>query len=239
MSNINSKVLAVVPARIGSTRIDKKLLRLINGVTIIECVVRQLLKCKTLDKIIVVTDSIEIQNKLSTLSCNTVLSEGDYKCGTDRCASVLSNHTEYNYIINVQGDQPFINPDIIDQLVHLITSEDIIIASLMTQKECNNSASNIVKVSVDSDSFAQKFSRDNQEVTTYQHIGVYAFTRKTLVDISQLPPSDDERKYRLEQLRWMHYGKSIKMLGVDHIPINIDVESDFNIYSSLVLKDSK
>jgi 3-deoxy-manno-octulosonate cytidylyltransferase (CMP-KDO synthetase) len=235
-----ASVLGVIPARFASTRLPGKLLKEICGKTVLQRVYEQCLGAKTLDKIIIVTDHIEIYDHARNIGAEVVMSKKDHKSGTDRISEAVQVYLDYTHVVNIQGDEPFIDPTDIDKLTSLLINKQCEIASLATAIRdvslINNP--NVVKLVVDREGRALYFSRAgipfmrdpslNLEFNWIKHIGIYGFKREVLLLISQLPPSRLELIESLEQLRWLENGYQIFIEFVDHHAIGIDTEEDLN-----------
>ncbi|MEP7197751.1 MAG: 3-deoxy-manno-octulosonate cytidylyltransferase [Saprospiraceae bacterium] len=236
------KVLAIIPARLNSTRLPKKVLRQINGKSLIRRVYEQVQLCENLHEIIVAVDSMEVADHLNSFGARWLMTSDNHISGTDRCSEVLRQKQEFTHVINIQGDEPFIDPLAINQLIDLLKNEENKIVSLMSPIVDNHDFinPNVVKVVVNNKFNALYFSRatipfqrsisEIQEINTssYRHIGIYGFEANTLLQITQLPSGNLEKIEQLEQLRWLENSYSIKM-GISHFKsLGIDTEDDLN-----------
>lgn len=230
---MESKVIGIIPSRIASTRFPAKPLALIAGKTMIERVYSQAKKSTLLYDVIVATDDESIANEVARFGGKFIMTDKHLNNGTERCAQALEILGEkVDAVVNIQGDEPIVSPQQIDQLVGLICKPDAKIATLRIEIKDVNMINNpnVVKV-VGSDSQAFYFSRsaipyifDNNHLscTYFKHIGLYAYKAETLHSIVKLAPSQLENAEKLEQLRWLENGfpiiigtTSIKSWSVD------------------------
>lgn len=233
------KVLAVIPARYLSTRLDKKLLRDICGKSMLQRVYEQCLKCPDIDKIIIAVDNLHLREEGLKFGAEVYLSTKDHNSGTDRIAELAAHESEYGIIINVQGDEPFINPEHISLLIQSCKSGKHPISTLISPLSDEESPdnNNIVKVVKSMDGKALYFSRsripyirDENSISNrdiyYKHLGIYGFDRTTLLEISKLPQSDLESCEKLEQLRWLENDYTIQTVEVPYSLKGVDTMED-------------
>ena len=234
------KVLAVIPARYDSSRFPGKLLTLLDGESVIHRVVSKVIKCKNIDDVVLATDDDRIASAVAVHDIDIVFARDFFRNGTERVASISSNYPKHDVIINIQGDEPLLNPAGLDELIELLKGDSAIkIASLMSEIFCQDSSEHVVKIYVDEDDFAIRFTRElPADIDCYSHIGVYGFQRETLLEVVQLPVTMSEKENRLEQLRWLDNGYRIKMIPIDQNAISIDVPSDI-AKAELLLKSSQ
>lgn len=231
------KVIGIIPARYASTRFPAKPLVDIAGKTMIQRVYEQALKCD-LDHVVVATDDERIASVIRNFGGEVAMTSTSHQSGTDRCAEVALALPDYDIIINIQGDEPFIDPQQISLVKSCFTDETIKLATLIkeihTDEELYNP--NIPKVVINTSQQAIYFSRHpipylrnvataEDWVTThqfYKHIGIYGYTRSTLLEITKLRPSPLELAESLEQLRWLENGYQIqtKVTGLETIAID-------------------
>ena len=198
------------------------------------------------DDVFVVTDSDLILNEILSHGGNAMMSMKEHKSGSDRIAEVVAN-LDVDIVINVQGDEPFVSAEILEKLIEVLrtdTNKKVDLASLMfeikDEMEINNP--NNVKVVVDQNGFALYCSRSvipysrekNVGVRYFQHIGIYAFRKQALLDFYSLPMKSLEASEKLEQLRYLEYGKRIKMVEVAHAGIGIDTPEDLEKARKLI-----
>jgi 3-deoxy-manno-octulosonate cytidylyltransferase (CMP-KDO synthetase) len=220
------KILGIIPARFNSSRFPGKPLIDINGKSMIQRVYEQVTFANTLDKVVVATDDVRIQSHVNTFTDAVVMTSSHHLNGTERCNEVAAKMVDsYDFIINIQGDEPFINPLQIDQLAEIYQNKPTVqIATLIKKVDqwevLENSS--VVKVVTDINGKALYFSRSvipfqrNRERSEwirhtdfYKHVGIYGYTPQVLAEIVQLPPGRLEQTESLEQLRWLENGYGI------------------------------
>ena len=224
------KVLGIIPARYGSTRFPGKPLAMIGGKTMIRRTYEQVLK-SSLDAMVVATDDIRIFDEVQGFGGRAVMTRGDHRSGTDRGREAFGLiEARFDAVVNIQGDEPFIDPKQIDQVAELIRQPQVSLATLA--KKIDDPARvhdpNTVKVVFDDDGNALYFSRHGipfvrgaepsqwiQKTDYYQHIGIYAYKADTLKAIAQMPAGRLEQAESLEQLRWLENGLKIKVAVTD------------------------
>jgi len=232
------KVLAVIPARIGSTRLKRKMLADIHGKPLVWHTWTRAMQAKRVSHVIVATDSLEIRDALLPLGADIVMTPASIKTGSDRVAEAVRRFKRFtpDIVLNVQGDEPLIPPRAIDLAVEALLKDRsatmATVASPITKpKELNDP--NVVKVALDRDHNALYFSRSvipyKREKTSqkiYKHFGIYAFRTGFLKEYVDLPRTPLERTESLEQLRVLEHGFKIKVaLGkFDHIEVNTKAE---------------
>jgi len=232
------KIIAVIPARYASTRFPAKLMQDLGGKTVILRTYEAAINTQLFDDVFVVTDSDLIYNEIVSNGGKAIKSIKEHESGSDRIAEAVEN-IDVDIVINVQGDEPFIDAGPLAKVIDVFkndTSKQVDLASLMREikheDEINNP--NNVKVVVDQNSFALYFSRSvipyprEKEVGVryMQHIGIYAFRKQALLDFYSLPMKSLEASEKLEQLRYLEFGKRIKMVETSHIGIGIDTPED-------------
>ena len=240
------KVIAVIPARYASTRFPAKLMQDLGGKTVILRTYEAAKNTNLFVDVFVVTDSDLILNEILSHGGNAMRSMKEHKSGSDRIAEVVAN-LDVDIVVNVQGDEPFVSAEILAKLIEVFrtdTDKKVDLASLMfeikDEMEINNP--NNVKVVVDQNGFALYCSRSvipysrekNVGVRYFQHIGIYAFRKQALLDFYSLPMKSLEASEKLEQLRYLEYGKRIKMVEVAHAGIGIDTPEDLEKARKLI-----
>jgi len=232
------KSIGIIPARYASTRFPGKPLVDLKGKSMIRRVYEQCQKARLLDKVIVATDDERIYEHVGSFGGQVCMTSSEHSTGTSRCAEVAAQHLDAEIIVNIQGDEPIIDPQQIDDLVTI--SGDGIATQV---KKIDNSKTlfdpNVVKVVFDKNQNALYFSRQvipygrNQEAadwlsnhTFYRHIGLYSFDRKTLLNLGQFPASPLEDMESLEQLRWLENGIQIKVGVTNYESLSVDVPAD-------------
>jgi 3-deoxy-manno-octulosonate cytidylyltransferase (CMP-KDO synthetase) len=232
------KVIAVIPARYASTRFPAKLMQDLGGKTVITRTYEAAVNTNLFDDVFVVTDSDLIFNEIISQGGKAIMSSKEHESGSDRIAEAVSN-LEVDIVINIQGDEPFIDKDSLAKLIQVYKNDskgEVDLSSLMREitaiQDIENP--NNVKVVVDQSGFALYFSRSvipypreiNVGVRYMQHIGIYAFRKQALMDFYSLPMKSLEASEKLEQLRYLEFGKRIKMVETNHIGIGIDTPED-------------
>ena len=237
------KVLGVIPARYASTRFPGKPLVDIQGKTMIQRVYEQAMKAKSLSKVIVATDDERIFNHVQSFKGEALMTSDVHQSGTDRCAEVINQLSSegFDAVVNIQGDEPFINPSQIDSVVEILKKEQFMIATLVKRVHTEGVIynPNIVKAVFSSEGKALYFSRSPipylRNIPTdewlskgefYKHIGLYAYKSAVLKEIALLPPSRLEKLESLEQLRWLENGYAIGIAETDLETIGIDTPED-------------
>lgn len=232
------KIIAVIPARYASTRFPAKLVQDLGGKTVILRTYEAAINTKLFDDVFVVTDSDLIYNEIVSNGGKAVMSIKEHESGSDRIAEAVEN-MDVDVVVNVQGDEPFIDVDSLAKLIEIFKNDTaglVDLASLMreiTDEQAINNPNN-VKVVTDQSGFALYFSRSvipyprekNVGVRYMQHIGVYAFRKQALLDFYHLPMKSLEASEKLEQLRYLEFGKRIKMVETTHIGVGIDTPED-------------
>lgn len=232
------KIIAVIPARYASTRFHAKLMEDLGGKTVILRTYEAAKKANLFDDVFVVTDSDLIYKEITSNGGKAIMSIKEHESGSDRIAEAVEN-MDVDIVVNVQGDEPFIDTAALEKLIEVYkndTDKKVDLASLMCEikevADINNP--NNVKVVVNQDGFALYFSRSiipypreaNVGVRYMKHIGIYAFRKQALMDFYNLPMKSLEASEKLEQLRYLEFGKSIKMVETSHIGIGIDTKED-------------
>ncbi len=247
-------ISGIIPARYGSTRFPGKPLAMLDGKTIIRRVYEQ--ASLVLDNVYVASDDIRIAEEVKSFGGNIIMTSDTHRSGTDRCAEALrlireSGSDSPDVIINIQGDEPFIKPEQISQLINLFSKKDVEIATLVklidSDKELHDV--NKPKVVVAENGCALYFSRsivpyirdaepgkwlETQDF--YKHIGIYGYRADTLLYICNLQPSPLEISESLEQLRWLENGYKIRTAITSYESIGIDTPEDLENAKVLLKK---
>lgn len=224
------RVLGIIPARYGSTRFPGKPLAMIGGKTMIRRTCEQVL-LSSLDAVVVATDDPRIFDEVQRFGGQAVMTRPDHRSGTDRCREALDLMGDgFDAVVNIQGDEPFIDPREIDQVAELIRRDDTCLATLA--RRITDAAKldnpNVVKVAFGRDGDALYFSRHPlpfvrgaersqwlDKTDYYQHIGIYAYRADTLRAVADLPMGRLEQAESLEQLRWLENGFRIRVAVTD------------------------
>ena len=235
------KVVGIIPSRYASTRFPSKPLQMIKGKTMIQRVWEQAWKSK-LDAVVVATDDMRIADEVLKFGGQYVLTDPNHRSGSDRCQEALYIlEDQYDAVVNIQGDEPFIDPAQINQVIELIGRDDTQLASLAKRIEEEDElfSPNVVKVVMDKQGNALYFSRNPipfmrnldhdkwlQKGEFYKHIGLYAYKTETLCQIAGMQSTALEMAESLEQLRWLENGLKIRM-GITQLEsISIDTQED-------------
>ena len=228
------KVVAIIPARLGSTRLPRKMLREINGHPLVVWVYQAVRSSPLLDDAIIATDSQEILDACRRHGCNARITSEKHRSGTERVHEV-SQSVGAEVYINVQGDEPMIRPEHIATLVELMKSPDVPVGTLKTLAAPEDIANpNAVKVVADLNARSLYFSRsaipfdrDGSQPRYFKHLGIYAYRKQALARFVRLPESSLERAERLEQLRFLENGIAIYVAETPFDSIGVDTEEDF------------
>ncbi len=234
-------ILGIIPARYASTRFPGKPLMDIAGKSMIQRVYEQAKKCIHLTEVIVATDDVRIYDHVLGFGGVVIMTSPDHQSGTDRCAEVTLQHPQYDVIINIQGDEPYIDPEQISKLAACFNNVDTQIATLVkkVQNEQELFNPNSPKVVINKLSEAVYFSRSplphirGQEpqnwlnyFTYFKHIGIYGYRADVLQQVTKLPVSSLEKAESLEQLRWIENGYRIKVAETELETFAVDTPED-------------
>lgn len=232
-----STIIGIIPTRYASTRLPGKPLIMIGGKTMIQRVYEQAKKVTELDEVYVATDDARIADAVRNFAGHAILTSPDHQSGTDRCSEVLKKlNKQVDVVINIQGDEPFIDPAQIALVASCFNDASVNIASLIKKldKESEVQNPNTVKAVINSLGNALYFSRSpipyrrNPEahITYYKHIGIYGYRAQTLLDLTRLPQGAIEKAESLEQLRWLENGYDIRLKETKMETISIDTPDD-------------
>lgn len=242
------KILGIIPARYASTRFPAKALADIGGKPMIQRVYEQASKAKSLSKVVVATDHSDIEKAIKSFDGNYCMTSADHQSGTDRCNEVISIEKDFDYVINIQGDEPFIDPTQIDLLAEALNG-DTQLATLVKKIDSQDELfdPNVVKCVVSEDKHALYFSRStvphirNEDQKNwlksgahYKHIGIYGYRSDVLKTVANLPPSPLEKTEALEQLRWLENGYKIRVEETQIQSIGIDTPEDLEKIKSFL-----
>ena len=224
--------LGIIPARLDSKRFPKKIIHPLNGKPIIQHVYDNAKKSKYLDKLVIAIDSEETKSHIDS-ACDSILTSINHQSGTDRVAEV-SQKFDCDIIVNIQGDEPKIEPDIIDNLILLFNDPLVEMASVASTDLNNNDLSNlnVVKTYLDENNYAIDFQREisEQNQKYFRHIGIYAYRKETLMKFTALEQTENEKNLKLEQLRALDNNLAIKILITNFQHRSIDIEEDLKYY---------
>jgi 3-deoxy-manno-octulosonate cytidylyltransferase (CMP-KDO synthetase) len=236
------KILGIIPARFASSRFPGKPLIQIKGKSMIQRVYEQSERSELLTDLVVATDDERIYDEVIGFGGNAVMTSTDHQSGTDRCLEALQkSKQDYDVVINIQGDEPFIDPSQITDLILCFEDKDTDIATLVKKvhqvKELDNPS--MVKVVINNRDQAMYFSRSiipfihevpreewSEQYDFYEHVGIYGYTTQALKEITKLPISSYEVLEKLEQLRWLENGFTIKVAYTDIDSEPIDTPED-------------
>ncbi len=233
----------IIPARYGSSRLEGKPLIKVEEKPVIQWVYEKASASRLADIIIVATDDERIFNAVKVFGGNVEMTSVNHKCGSDRIKEVVMRHPEISYIVNLQGDEPLIKPESIDEVIKNVKEDkDTDISTLIrkiTPKEAENP--NLVKCVIDNSGFALYFSRSKipfernaDKADFYGHLGIYGYKREALIKMTELPQSSYEQAESLEQLRALQNGMKIKTSIVDFVPVGIDTKEDLEKFKNIV-----
>ncbi len=246
------KVLGIIPARYASSRFPGKPLTDINGKSMIQRVYEQASKSGSLNKVIVATDDNRIKSVVEAFKGNVILTSENHKSGTDRCNEVVESlrlkNQIFDVVVNIQGDEPYINPNQITQEVSCFANLDVEIATLAKRITSTDELfnTNINKVIFDKSGNAIYFSRhaipfqQNEpkenwlnKVDYFKHIGIYSYRSATLKKITALQRSKLEIAESLEQLRWLEDGYKIRVIETEYESIAVDTPEDLSKFLNI------
>lgn len=228
----------MIPARYQASRFPAKLMQDLQGKPVIVRTYEAVLATNLFDAVYIVTDSDIIQKTIEEIGGKVIRSKQEHQSGSDRIAEAVID-MDVDVVINVQGDEPFIEKDSLLKIIDVFNkdiSKEIDLASLMTPitdwDEIKNP--NTVKVIVDNNNFALYFSRspipyprdESVDATYYKHKGIYAFRKRALVDFQKLPMLPLEAKEKIEAIRFLEYGRKLKMIETEVSGIEIDTPED-------------
>jgi 3-deoxy-manno-octulosonate cytidylyltransferase (CMP-KDO synthetase) len=229
------KKIAVIPARFAASRFPGKLMQKIGDKTIIRMVYENVRSMQLFDDVFVVTDNDEILHEIQSIGGSVIKSTREHQSGSDRIAEAILD-LDADVIVNVQGDEPFVNAAPLENLLIAFEDQDVRVASVMqrlgTDEDINNP--NVVKVVCDKNNYALYFSRSpipykrnlHSSLPIYKHVGVYGYRKQTLLDFTKWPMGVLEQTEMLEQLRYLENGVKIKMVETASSSIGIDTPED-------------
>lgn len=232
------KVIAMIPARYEASRFPGKLMQDLAGKPVIVRTYEAAKSTQLFDEVYVVTDSELIFDEIEKHGGKAIMSQKEHECGSDRIAEAVEN-MDVDIVINVQGDEPFINKKALSKLLKVFENdkeERVDLASLKVKLTSEEDIlnPNHVKVITDLNNFALYFSRSpvpyhrakELEVDYYKHVGIYAFRKNALMAFYNLPMSPLEASEKIECIRYLEYGKTIKMVETQEVSIGIDTQED-------------
>lgn len=238
-----NRILVVIPARYASSRFPGKPLVDIRGKTMIQRVYEQVSRVPSVHHIIVATDDPRIKSHVEALGFDVMMTSEKHESGTERCAEVVEKLSEtYDIVINVQGDEPFIAPELIQEVIDGFSENAQVVTAVKQITDIDTLHNpNVVKVVFTSDQKALYFSRQPipfqrdslseswlTNVDYFKHIGIYGFRRTKLLQLVKLPVASLESAEKLEQLRWLQAGFEIRVVRTKHESVGIDSVDDLN-----------
>ena len=229
------KIACIIPSRYASTRLPGKPLRMIAGETLVHRVYERAVLATLPDIVIVATDNEKIESEVKSFGGRVMMTSPDHPTGTDRLAEVAASLPDYDIVVNVQGDEPFINPDVIDSLAKMLAERDDLdmTTAAAPLKEDEYDDPSAVKVVVNQKGEALYFSRslipyprNEFSVPPLKHVGIYAYRRDFLLAYAGMKQTPLEKTESLEQLRALEMGYKIGVIRIDSEDIGIDTEED-------------
>lgn len=240
-----TKTAIIIPARYGSSRLEGKPLLKVNDKPIIQWVYEKAKSVEEADVVIVATDDERIFDTVKAFGGEVEMTSTEHKCGSDRIKEVADRHADFDYIINLQGDEPMIKKEMIEAVIDGVKNHNADISTLIRPIEDKDEVENpnLVKCVVDNNGFALYFSRSKipferkeNPAPFYGHIGIYGYTRKALTTMTTSPQTPLEIAESLEQLRALQMGMKIKTSVVNEKPVGIDTMEDFENFKKIVEK---
>jgi len=237
-------VLCVIPARYGSKRFPGKALASQTGQPLIQHVYESAARAKRVDAVVVATDDERIRAAVEAFGGRAVMTRADHPCGTNRVAEAAESFPDAEIVINLQGDEPELDPALLDRLVEEMQKDSKMeLATLAGPLSAEDAADpNAVKVVLTADGDALYFSRApipaardgeaSRWAPVLLHFGIYGFRAEALRAFARMPQTPLERTERLEQLRWLEHGRRIRVLVTDHRPVGVDTPEDYAAFVS-------
>lgn len=247
------KIIAVIPARYAASRFPAKLMGMLGEKTVIRSTYENAKNTHLFDDVFVVTDSEIIHNEITRNGGKAIMSNKEHETGSDRIAEAVNN-IECDIIINIQGDEPFVKKEPLEHIIKAFKQDEkkeIDVATLIRRLTDWNHIedSNYVKVIKDINDYALYFSRSvipfprekNFKADYYEHVGVYAFRKQSLLKFSELPMLQNEKAEKIECIRYLEYGMKIKVVETDFAGVEIDTPEDLEKANAILkqMKDKK
>ena len=235
-------IIALIPARLESNRLHKKMLKKVGGIPLIVRTYTNLINFNIFHEVVVVTDSFEIGKVLDKYSIKYFISKKIHQTGTDRIAEFIDNF-DSKIVVNIQGDEPFLKKNQIQKIIKLFKDDlehKIDVASLMIKIDKETAKkSSVVKVNTDENQFAVQFTRKfvGESKNHFKHIGVYAFRKSALKRFSSIHQTTNEKKEKIEATRLVENNFKFKMIQVNDETISIDTQSDLEIANKYLTDD--
>ncbi len=243
------EAVGIIPARYGSTRFEGKVLKDLCGKPVIQHVYERAKKARLLDELIVAADDDRIIQAVERFGGKAVFTSKSHSTGTDRLTEIV-NEMDVRVVVNIQGDEPLINPLVIDDLVRTMQDDPALVMTTVVKKSHSPEefrSRDVVKAVVNQENFAIYFSR--LPIPTYlkpapngsffyKHVGIYAYNKDFLFTFKKLPPSYLEMHERLEQLRALDHGYKIKVIETKFETVGVDTPEDLELAKGLLEKES-
>ena len=232
-------VIGVIPARLRSTRFSEKILAPIAGKPLVAHVMERALAAEQLDRVVLAIDSSKTEEVLKEYKFDIVMTDSNHSSGTDRVAEVIQGIEDAEIIINIQGDEPMLDPSVINDLVAQFDDVNISMATAVSRKlDVSDLLNpNVVKAFLDEYNFAIDFKRELYDMEiggVYRHLGIYGYRRDTLLQFTTMAPTVREKEESLEQFRALDNNISIKSLITDTEQISVDTPEDLGKVSALL-----
>jgi 3-deoxy-manno-octulosonate cytidylyltransferase (CMP-KDO synthetase) len=236
-------IIGIIPARFASTRLLGKPLANICGKPMIQHTYESAKRSKLLNEVIIAVDDEKVAQIINSFGAKVIMTSKDISTGSDRIASVAKNLPDAKIIVNIQGDEPFIKGEMIDQAIEPLLFDKSVNVSTLAKRIDNTQdlkSSSVVKVVFDYNNFAMYFSRSPipyvrdartnfdriQRAEIYKHIGLYVYRRESLLKFTELQPTDLEQAEKLEQLRMLDNGFKVKVVVTEFESLSIDTQED-------------
>lgn len=245
MSLAPDRIVAVIPARLASTRLPRKVLRELNGQPLLAWVVEAALRCRQVGRVVVAADSAEVKELCSIRGWDCRMTSPELPSGSDRIFAV-SHEIDADIYLNIQADEPLLEPAHIEALLQPFANPAVPVSTLKVRCPAHNiNDPNVVKVVTAPDGRALYFSRaaipfnrDGQQAVYWKHLGLYAYRKEALARFAALPPGQLEQTERLEQLRLLENGIDIFVAESPHDTIGVDTEEDLHLVARLLNRRS-
>lgn len=243
--------VCIIPARFASSRLPGKPIALIANKPMIQWVYEQAVKADMIDRVIVATDHEKIKEVVELFGGEVFLTDPNLSSGTDRVAKAVLN-INTDVVLNLQGDEPFVEPELLDKLVLIFSDPDIYMATPIRKIKSNEELNdpNSVKVVKDMNNYAMIFTRSTipflreynsgewvDKFSYYKHIGIYAYRKSFLNKLTTLPESPLEKAEKLEQLRVLENGYKIYTIETEYESVSVDTPEDLKKVNQLVIKN--
>ena len=232
--------IGVIPARLGSTRFPGKILAPLAGKPMVMHVYHRAKQARSLDDVLIAVDDEEVKTILERFDAQVILTSPDHQSGTDRVAEVVQAR-DADIVVNIQGDEPLLEPTVINALVAVFNNHRINMATVASRDLSTRDIlnPNIVKVFLDQNMDAVDFMRqipDNIIGGCYRHIGIYAFRKDFLIQFTNLKPSKSEIRHHLEQLRALDNGLPVHAILTNYVACGVDTPEDLDVVAGIMEK---